>query len=328
MEFAIADGSSGSTPNIPNSCDFVIHGALTGDGSGNYVFLTSNEGFSTIGPGAFGAIGPTGYTTLPNSQCTLLTQASAGSGGYSNDASTYFLNPILITFTPAFTGIKKIYGRITGTDGSVLDPWTFVGYLTIGNPDLTITSSHSSNFTQGQTGATYTLTVGNIGNGSSSGAVTVTDTLPTGLTASAISGTGWSCTLSTLTCTRSDALSATATYPPITVTVNVAANAAASVTNSVSVSGGGESNTANDTGTDPTTITNTVDLVLSGLTFITGPTALFHATNSITATTVVINNTASDSGSVTFQAGSVIKLEPGFHALAGTPAQTFHAFIQ
>jgi hypothetical protein len=156
----------------------------------------------------------------------------------------------------------------------------------------------------------------------------VTDTLPTGLTASAISGTGWSCTLSTLTCTRSDALSATATYPPITVTVNVAANAAASVTNSVSVSGGGESNTANDTGTDPTTITNTVDLVLSGLTFITGPTALFHATNSITATTVVINNTASDSGSVTFQAGSVIKLEPGFHALAGTPAQTFHAFIQ
>jgi hypothetical protein len=71
-----------------------------------------------------------------------------------------------------------------------------------------------------------------------------------------------------------------------------------------------------------------VDLVLSGLTFITGPTALFHATNSITATTVVINNTASDSGSVTFQAGSVIKLEPGFHALAGTPAQTFHAFIQ
>ncbi len=52
--------------------------------------------------------------------------------------------------------------------------------------------------------------------------MTVSDTLPAGLTATAISGTGWSCTLSTLTCTRSDALAAGAIYPPITVTVNVA----------------------------------------------------------------------------------------------------------
>ena len=40
----------------------------------------------------------------------------------------------------------------------------------------------------------------------------------------------------------------------ITVTVNVANNAPASVTNSVTVSGGGQTNTANDTATDPTTI--------------------------------------------------------------------------
>src|SRR6185503_7583569 len=96
-----------------------------------------------------------------------------------------------------------------------------------------------------------------------SGAVSVTDTLPSGLTATAISGTGWSCVLGTLTCTRSDALAAGASYPAITLTVNVANNAPANVTNSVSVSGGGQTNTGNDTATDPTTINQLPDLTIA-----------------------------------------------------------------
>ena len=64
----------------------------------------------------------------------------------------------------------------------------------------------------------------------------------------------WSCTLATLICARSDALTAGASYPAITVTVNVAGNAPASATNTVVVSGGGELNTANDTASDITTI--------------------------------------------------------------------------
>src|SRR6185295_14769883 len=114
-------------------------------------------------------------------------------------------------------------------------------------PDLTIAKSHSGNFTQGQVGATYSITATNSGSAATSGTVTVVDTLPAGLTATAISGTGWSCVLGTLTCTRSDALAAGSSYPVITVTVTVANNAASSVTNSVSVSGGGQTNTANDT---------------------------------------------------------------------------------
>src|SRR2546423_88485 len=82
----------------------------------------------------------------------------------------------------------------------------------------------------------------------------MTDTLPAGLTSRAMSGTGWSCTLATLTCTRSDALAAGASYAAITVTVDVATSAPTSVSNSATVSGGGEMNTANDTATDPTVI--------------------------------------------------------------------------
>ena len=84
--------------------------------------------------------------------------------------------------------------------------------------------------------------------------MTVTDTLPSGLTATAIAGTGWSCVLGTLTCTRGDALANGSSYPAITLTVNVAANAPASVTNTVNVSGGTESNTGNNSANDPTTI--------------------------------------------------------------------------
>jgi kumamolisin len=121
-------------------------------------------------------------------------------------------------------------------------------------PDLTITKSHTGNFIQGDTAKTYTITVTNSGNAATSGTVSVTDTLPTGLTATAMSGTGWTTNLTTLTATRSDALAAAGSYPALTITVNVAANAT-SVTNVASVSGGGETNTANNSASDPTTIT-------------------------------------------------------------------------
>ena len=118
--------------------------------------------------------------------------------------------------------------------------------IVINGPDLAITKTHSPTlFTQGDSGDTFSITVSNIGNSPVSGVVTVTDTLPGSLTATAINGTGWSCTLATLTCTRADAL---ASYPPIVVTVDVANNAPILVTNTATVSGGGEATTVNLTG--------------------------------------------------------------------------------
>jgi uncharacterized repeat protein (TIGR01451 family) len=121
-------------------------------------------------------------------------------------------------------------------------------------PDLAIAKTHSGSFLPGLSGATYTLTVTNVGGTATSGAVTVTDTLPNGLTATAFSGTGWTCTVNPLSCNRSDALAAGAGYPQLTLTVNVATSAQGPVTNSATVAGGGETNTANDTANDPTAI--------------------------------------------------------------------------
>src|ERR1051325_10705841 len=120
--------------------------------------------------------------------------------------------------------------------------------------DLAIFQTHSGSFTQADVGDTYTLTVTNLGAAATVGTVTMTDALPAGLTATAIGGSGWTGNLGTMTCTRSDALAAGARYPPITGTGNVATNGPAGVTNTALVSGGGQTNTANDTASDPTAI--------------------------------------------------------------------------
>jgi hypothetical protein len=101
--------------------------------------------------------------------------------------------------------------------------------------------------TQGVTGLTFATAIRNNGGTASTGAVTVNATLGSGLTATAIAGTGWTCTLATLTCTRSDALASATNYPDVTVTFNVASNAPSSSSISASVSGGGDVDLSNNT---------------------------------------------------------------------------------
>ena len=110
-----------------------------------------------------------------------------------------------------------------------------------------------ANFTQGQVGATYSSPRLTPGPSATSGAVTIL-TRFSWLTATAISGNGWSCVLGTLTCTRSDALAPGSSYPAITVTVNVANNAHGECHNTANVQVAAKSNTTNDTATEPTTV--------------------------------------------------------------------------
>jgi uncharacterized repeat protein (TIGR01451 family) len=112
---------------------------------------------------------------------------------------------------------------------------------TAAQPVLTIQSAHSGAFTQGQTGATYTVTVSNgSGAGSTIGAVTVTEILPAAFTLVTMAGSGWTCAaLPAPACTRSDALNGGSSYPPISVKVNVSAASPGQLTNQASVSGGG-----------------------------------------------------------------------------------------
>jgi uncharacterized repeat protein (TIGR01451 family) len=235
------------------------------------------------------AISGTGWScTLGSLICTRSDALAAGSS----------YPPITLTVNVADNAALSVTNNATVSGGgeantsndSASDATTITQL-----PDLTITKTHSGNFSQGQTGATYTLTAGNAGSAPTSGTVTVTDTLPAGLIATAIGGTGWSCTLGSLICTRSDALAAGSSYPAITLTVNVANNAAASVTNNATVSGGGEANTSNDSASDATTITAVTYTIAGTVTGATSPAAL-----TLSDTTHSTSQSLSSSGAFTF----------------------------
>jgi Domain of unknown function DUF11/Fibronectin type III domain len=164
--------------------------------------------------------------------------------------------------------------------------------------DLAIVKSHTGNFAQGQSGAIYTISVSNAGANPSSGTVSVTDALPSGLTATALSGTGWTCVLGTLTCTRSDSLSSGASFPAITLTVGVAGNAPANVTNTATLSIAGDTNSANNIANDDTTIVGVP----------AAPTAV-TATAGNTLATVSFTPPASNGGSAI--TGYVVTSIPG-----------------
>jgi uncharacterized repeat protein (TIGR01451 family) len=166
------------------------------------------------------------------------------------------------------------------------------------SPDLTINTTHTGNFRQGDNADLYTIMIANTGPGATNGQVTVTDTLPSGLTPTTASGSGWTTSIvgSTLTATRSDALAGGSSYPALTLTVGVASNAGSSVTNSAKVAGGGETNTANDTANDPTTIVQVADLNVA-LTHA----GSFHDGDSADNYTISVSNSGSGatSGQVT-----------------------------
>jgi uncharacterized repeat protein (TIGR01451 family) len=128
----------------------------------------------------------------------------------------------------------------TGASGQPVSILANSGAVVVNSPLLRIAKSHTGNFTQGQNGATYSVTVSNaIGAVPTSGTVTVTETAPSGMTLVSMNGGAtWNCTVLP-NCTTSSVLNGGASFPPITVTVNVASNAGTPLSNSVSVSGGG-----------------------------------------------------------------------------------------
>jgi uncharacterized repeat protein (TIGR01451 family) len=146
-------------------------------------------------------------------------------------------------------------GQMLGAQFQETSP---VAQLTVAKPDLRVDESHVGDFKVGTTGV-YTLSVTNEpAAGPTSGPVTVTDTLPTGLTPTAASGANWNCSVSgqTVSCTFTGPtpILAGTTLPPISLSV-LPTQTASQVLNSATVTtplAGGLTDTASET--DPTRV--------------------------------------------------------------------------
>ena len=237
-------------------------GSFIQGGTGSYTITATNSGTAQTTapvtvtdtlPGGLAAtsFSGSGWTCVltPSPSCSRNDPLNAGASypGLTLTVSVAANAPANVTNVATVAG----GGEANTANDTASDPTVITPPAT---PDMTVSKMHTGNFTQGRTG-TYTITVTNSGSGATSATVTVTDTLPTGLTATAISGTGWQCTLTpALSCSRSDVVNPLASYPALTLSVNVAVDAPASVTNTVAVAGGGETNTSNNSASDVTLI--------------------------------------------------------------------------
>ena len=222
---------------------------LLGIGNGTFqppVSVSTQYGPSGVAIGDFNGDGNADLMVSHCCGATYMTYMQGnGNGTFQQEAAFNSAANSFAVATADLNGDGKPDLIVGGTQ-----PLSVTTFLNNGAaPALGITKTHTGNFSAGQSGATYSVVVSNAGTGPTSGTVTVTDTPPSGETLVSMAGTGWSCSINS--CNRSDALNAGASYPPITVTVNVAPGAPSQVTNQVSVSGGGA---ALASASDPTTI--------------------------------------------------------------------------
>ena len=199
----------------------------------------------------------------PSNQFNSTVNTIPTSASYGVDFDVYDISPYL---SAGQTSGNSLYS--SGGDLVLLSAEVF-SVTNTPVADLQISKTHSGDFGVGVP-ETYTLIVTNSGPSTEPGPVTVTDTLPAGLTYSASSGTGWGCAPggATVTCTHAGPLAAGASLPPLLLEVVADASAVPSVTNTASVAGTLFDNVAgNNSASDPTTVvvpdlsTSTKDVV-------------------------------------------------------------------
>jgi hypothetical protein len=208
------------------------------------------------------------YLGLPATiQDTTISGNTAGGDGGGLVLDHYFgtvvLDHVSVTGNTAELG-GGIY--VNGYAGpSLLNGTSFTGNIggeTIVNPDkndpdlqVAITPGYTYGaLSQGQDDVHYTVTVSNGGKSATAGTVTMAAALPAGLTATAMTGSGWTCTVASLTCTTTSIVSEDSSFPAIDLTVTVADDAASPLTSTVTVSGGSEVNTFNSSASHSTTV--------------------------------------------------------------------------
>ena len=150
------------------------------------------------------------------------------------------------------------------SDGDPLTAGDQPTRIVVAGPDLTLTKTHVGNVSEGGT-VSFTLRASNAGLAPTFGAVTLSDTLPAGLSALSFGGAGWNCTLSPLQCSRSDVLAAGSSYPDLSLVVRAAAASSGNVTNTASVLAPAEGsvNTGNNAASDVLTVQPKPNVTLS-----------------------------------------------------------------
>ncbi len=226
-------------------------GTMTG---GSYPNTTGSEFPETTAKGL-----RVDYFNSSNAWITLTTFTGGGTAGqvYSS-TTTPATNKFTLPSDAKHSKFKLRFTQLSGSGRYDEDYWhvddVCVGTI-IQAADLSLTKTSSGTFTPGQY-VTYHLTVANAGPSVEPGAISITDTLPTGLSYQSGSA-GWACSAAgqVVTCTRSGTLAVGAS-DTLTLTATVDNGiAAGTITNTATVGGQSlDNNLVNNTATKTDTV--------------------------------------------------------------------------
>ena len=255
-----------------------------------------------------GTLAPTTGSATVSFRVTVATAGLASGATIENTAD--------LAFQAATTGIPSAVTTAPATTAVLV-------------PDLAIGKTHAPDLAPGQT-STYTVTVANVGEGPTSGPVTVTDTIETGMTLTGpATGTGWTCSTSgaTITCTHPDVLAAGSEYPPISIPVLVGTSTPpGQLSNTATLQAPSDGNPDNNSVTDSgavsepvidlhveKVVTSTPDVTPAG--YLTGETVTYRIE--------VTNNGIADAANVelaeTFDAALIVEsITPSQGSCSGT----------
>ena len=255
-------------------------------GSGTYTITLTNNGTAT-------ADGPTSFVDeLPVGEAFVGLDTSASDAGMACHADAQNARQVDCSYAgdiPAgaarAAGVIVSYAADTGgrslTDCAGLMPAGATACVTTVIPtpaglDVAIVKTASETSAKANDTLSYTLQVSNVSNQPTTGPVTVTDTVPSGLEIIGTpTGSGWTCNAAGLavTCTLDQPpLAAGQAAAPITVATRVLASAPATLVNTGVVSTPGDVNPANNRCTVKTPVAKVAGAQVLGTKIVKSPT--------------------------------------------------------
>ncbi|MGA8307892.1 MAG: Ig-like domain-containing protein [Candidatus Acidiferrales bacterium] len=285
--YATGDGSTAPTIiTLPSGATSIVFNSVTGSittgcaSTEGCIVLNNGTGNNANDPDGVGAAPATSSNTGTSSISGMVAPGAGylvglfvpagGPTGTAPTALDFTSSGLGTSFTSLSPQLDQVFfigdgltGDGTGTQQTFNIP-TGAGQLWLGISD--------AGFYNGAPGAygdnLGTYTVGLSVNAPGSSAVTVTETAPSGLTLVSMAGTGWTCggANPANVCTRSDVLAGGASYPVITVSVNVAADATSPQVNMAGVTGGGSApaNASDSTVIESAGVTQPLTVVTAG----------------------------------------------------------------
>ena len=275
------------TSNIDLAMAKTAVGSFVPGGTGSWLLTVSNVG--------------RGATTAPITITDVLpagtTFQSATGAGWTCSANAQTLTctnpgPLAPTKSTAVTVTAGISPQLAGTivntavvstvgDANLDNNSGSVTVTTVKLPDLATTKTVSTDTLRLGGGATYTITVKNVGAGPTTTAITTTDAFPTGLVPLTATGDGFTCTITgqNVSCARTTALNA-GESALISIAAAVSPTASSAIfTNTACTKTAGDAVTTNDCGSVSTPMAGKFDAVLRKETvgdFISGTAGVFQ----------------------------------------------------